>query len=140
MAEVRKNAGTARLSESTLCCICGGQFLPGQEYTIDRAGPRFSYSHVGCRDRAADAETKPREPVGTQTVKKPIPDVAATDNGVTEIFYRGHRYDAVTDEEGGPVVWGLFHARHRGGEEPLAIERDPEVGLGGLVSWLIHNR
>jgi hypothetical protein len=71
---------------------------------------------------------------------KPIPDVQLLAPGVAEIFFRGHRYDAVADEEGDPVVWALFHARHRGGREPLAVERDPEVGLGGLVSWLLHNR
>ena len=143
MAEVRKNAGSARLSESTLCCICGGQFLPGQEYTIDRAGPRFFYSHVDCRDGAATVERRDRPTVAGRCkppVEKPMPDVHEVADGVAEIFYRGHRYDAVTDEEGGPVVWGLFHSRHRGGEEPLAVERNPEVGLGGLVSWLLHNR
>lgn len=140
MAEVRKNAGTARLSESTLCCICGGQFLPGQQYVVDRDGHNFFYSHLGCRDGTATAEVKqPHRTTagGTKQVKKPIPDVADADNGVAEIFYRGHRYDAVTDEEGGPVVWGLFH---HSGDEPLAVERDPEVGLGGLVSWLLNNR
>lgn len=136
MAEVRKNAGTARLSEHTVCCVCGRPFVPDQEYTIDRAGPRFFYSHVTC-DGAATAEREGRR---KPPVKKPLPDVHEVADGVAEIFYRGHRYDAVADEEGGPVVWGLFHSRHRGGEEPLAVERNPEVGLGGLVSWLIHNR
>lgn len=71
---------------------------------------------------------------------EPIPDVQLLAPGVAEIFYRGHRYDAVADEEGGPVLWGLFHTRHHGGEKPLAVERDPEVGLGGLVSWLLTHR
>jgi hypothetical protein len=130
MAEVRKNIGTARLSESTTCCTCGRPFLPGQEYTVDRAGPGFYYWHLGCRDGAT----------ASPPARRPIPDVADADSGVAEIFYRGHRYVAVAGEEGGPVVWGLFHQQHRDGEEPLAVERNPEVGLGGLVSWLLHNR
>jgi hypothetical protein len=78
------------------------------------------------------------------SAKKPIPDVQLVACGVAEVFYRGHRYDAVAVTESrdgtGPVLWGLFHPRHRGGSEPLAVERDPEVGLGGLVGWLLHNR
>jgi hypothetical protein len=134
MAEVRKNIGPARLSESTTCCTCGRPFLPGQEYAVDRAGPRFFYSHLDCREGAATAEREGRPMVAG---RKPLPDVHEVADGVVEIFYRGHRYDAVADEQGGPVVWGLLH---HSGEEPLAVERNPEVGLGGLISWLIHNR
>jgi hypothetical protein len=130
MAEVRRNAGTARLSDSTTCCICGGQFLPGQQYAVDRAGPVFSYSHLGCRDGAATGSPV-RKPRRTAPVKKPIPDVQLIAPGVAEVLPTG---------EAGPAVWGLFHARHRGGSEPLAVERNPEVGLGGLVGWLLHNR
>jgi len=77
-----------------------------------------------------------------KAVKKPIPDVADTDNGIAEIFYRGHHYSAAafTEREGGPLLWGLYHPRHHNGDEPLAVERDPEVGLGGLVSWLLTCR
>ena len=148
MAEVRKNAGIARLSSETICCVCSQQFLPGQEYAVDRAGPSFFYSHVGCRDQAATAEPSPakkkprRTTAGGKATKKPIPDVGDTANGLAEIFYRGHHYNAMAfaEQEGGPVLWGLYHPRHRGGDEPLAVERDPTVGLGGLVSWLLHNR
>ncbi len=149
MTEVRKNAGTARLSESTLCCFCGRLFIPGQEYAVDRAGPRFFYSHLDCRDAAATAEV-PAERKGRPAVagrrkppvKKPIPDVVEGPAGLAEIFYRGHRYSAAafTEQEGGPVLWGLYHPRHKGGDEPLAVERNPAVGLGGLVSWLLTNR
>ena len=146
MTEVRKNAGTARLSDNTPCCVCGREFQPDQEYAIDRAGPSFFYSHVDCRDAAATGSParKPRRPTagGTRPVKKPTPDVADTANGLAEIFYRGHHYRAVafTEQEGGPVLWGLYHPRHRGGEEPLSVERNPTVGLGGLVSWLLTCR
>jgi hypothetical protein len=75
---------------------------------------------------------------------KPIPDVQLIGHGVAEVFYRGHIYNAMAVTESrdgtGHVLWGLFHPRHRGGDEPLTVERDPEVGLGGLVSWLLHNR
>lgn len=131
MAEVRRNAGTARLSDNTTCCVCGGMFIPGQEYAVDRAGHVFSYSHLGCRDGATASPPARR---------RPIPDVADADNGVAEIFYRGHHYTAVADDEGGLIVWGLFHPKHKYGSEPLAVERDPEVGLGGLVSWLLTCR
>ena len=62
--------------------------------------------------------------------------------GLAEIFYRGQHFNAMafTEQEGGPVLWGLYHPRHKGGDEPLAVERNPEVGLGGLVSWLLTNR
>ena len=68
--------------------------------------------------------------------------MAATANGLAEIFYRGHRYNAMafTEAQGRPVLWGLYHPRHKGGNEPLAVERNPAVGLGGLVSWLLANR
>ena len=145
MAEVRKNAGTARLSDNTPCCVCGQLFIRGQEYVVDRAGPSFFYSHLDCRDAAATAEA-PAERKGRPTVagrRKPIPDVVEGPAGLAEIFYRGHRYNAMafTQQEGrGPVMWGLYHPRHKGGDEPLAVERNPEVGLGGLVSWLLNNR
>jgi hypothetical protein len=143
MAEVRRNAGTGRLSANTVCCVCHEQFLPGQEYAVDRAGPVFFYRHLGCRDGAATGSPV-RKPRRTAPIKKPIPDVQLIAPGVAEVFYRGHRYDAVAVTESrdgtGPVLWGLFHARHRGGGEPLTVERNSEVGLGGLVSWLLHNR
>jgi len=141
MAEVRKNAGTGRLSSETICSICCKQFIPGEEYAMDRSGPSFFYSHVGCRDAAVTVDKpkkkKPRE------VKVPAPDVEQVSNGIAVICYRGFRYNAMafTEHEGtGPVLWGLFHRLYTGGEKPMAVERNPEVGLGGLVSWLMHNR
>lgn len=129
MPEVRVNKGRARLSNNTSCCICHELFIPDQQYVVERSGTAFYYSHPHCQQAAA-APPRP-------AVTVPPPDVEQHDAGHASIYYRGHLYDARLIRDGSRSWWLLTHPRER---QALAKEESREIGLAGLVSWLILNR
>lgn len=153
MTEIRKNVGKARLEKGSACCLCDIRFKSGDEYTVDHDTEGVYYSHLICRElgtlpceepiRKAEEPPKRAKKVKKEekaAIVKPNPDVEFLDRHTVRVYYRGHLYDArrYFDPKDTKVnVWGLFHWSQVG---PLVIERDLEVGFGGIVSWLLHNR